>query len=124
MKITFADGGNVQANISDGGYEEGRAWVDFTGDGRADYLRVVAPRNGGMGEVIVSPANATGTNLAADIRIREDIGHPVGRTWIDVNRDGKADFVRFVGSDVGDRIKVSYSDGQGFMHSDFFPLRD
>lgn len=111
--------------VSDWGYPEGRAWEDFTGDHKADYCRVIGHENGGAGYAVITPANADGTGFAPEITIYTDIGYPNYRQWRDVDGDGKADYLRTIGSGPnGDRIRVSYSTGTGFGRDDYFALSD
>jgi hypothetical protein len=78
----------------DAGYDAGRAWVDVTGDGRADYCRVVGLW-GYQVSCTVSLGNSWGTTITSSTL---DPGYDQGRSWVDVNGDNRADYCRITGS--------------------------
>ena len=98
----------------DWGYPDGRAWVDYNGDGAVDYCRVVGDRN---------PPGAAGGPYAG-MGIRCELGSKAGtwqtafafwkglnwgldaganqgpsRWWTDINGDGMIDFCRLTDSE-------------------------
>ncbi|WP_224360513.1 FG-GAP repeat domain-containing protein [Hyalangium versicolor] len=96
-------GGTYSSGVLDGGYDTGRAWVDFNGDGRADFCRHV----GGAPSRYVACTASTGTgfgNLYSSSAL--DWGQDAGRDWVDFNGDGKADFCRLTG---GTNFQSSYA---------------
>jgi hypothetical protein len=99
LKCTLSDGNGfgqeVTSGVVDWGYKEGRAWVDFNGDGKADYCRVV----GNPGDVRLRCTLSAGASFGAEITSDAiDWGYPETRVWLDVNGDGKADFCRVIGN--------------------------
>lgn len=93
---------------SDWGAELGRAWVDFNGDGRADYCRVIA---GPRVACTLSTGSAFGTTVVSP---NLDQGYPRGRSWTDANGDGRADFCRLVGDAGNERMQCTLSTGSGY----------
>jgi hypothetical protein len=92
--------GEITSHAIDRGFKEGAAFVDFNGDGKTDYCRVVGTAN--HTNAFVRCLLSTGTGWAADMDILSpalDWGHVSSRWWIDVNGDGLTDFCRAVGSD-------------------------
>jgi hypothetical protein len=97
--LTCTITGTSQAIASgnlDLGYPEGRAFVDFDGDGKQDYCRVVGygPPNSYV-TCTLSEGTAFGTTLTSPSL---DWGYPETRQWRDANGDGKADFCRVIGN--------------------------
>ncbi|MFA5788210.1 MAG: VCBS repeat-containing protein, partial [Actinomycetota bacterium] len=94
------------------GAETGRRWVDFDGDGKADYCRVYADSTGGYAACTLS----TGTGFGATIVSPQlDWGYPTGREWADINGDGKADYCRWVGPGYPNSLlQCTPSTGTGF----------
>ena len=85
------------SEVLDWGYDAGREWVDFNGDGKADYCRRVGSVNNQSS--YVSCTVSTGTGFGATHRSGVlDWGHDAGRRWVDFNSDGKADYCRVIGS--------------------------
>ncbi len=92
-----------------GGQSEGRRWVDFNGDGRADFCRVTGSSSAactlstgtGFGQTIIGTGLTYGTG-ANGKNIRD---------WEDVNGDGLVDFCRT----LSDKSKTcNFSTGSGF----------
>ncbi len=99
----------------------GRSWIDFTGDGRADYCRALA----GTSQVACLPS--TGSGFGTDIVSPNlDVGYEHSRAWADVNGDGKADYCRNVGGDnrVASHVQCTLSTGAGFGETLTSPLVD
>ena len=91
----------------DPGAVTGRGWVDFNGDGRADYCRVLASTLG------CSPSTGSafaGTANSFDL----DVGFAEGRAWADVNGDGRADYCRRIGSATNTLVRCTLATGAGF----------
>ena len=92
-----ANGRTLQSDPVDPGYDEGRGWVDFNGDGKADYCRVV----GVVGSYGLKCTFSNGTGfdkkelLMTGARFKP--GDTVGRDWIDWDGDGLPDYVRALG---------------------------
>jgi hypothetical protein len=108
ITCTIAGTGQViQSGNLDLGYPEGRAFVDFDGDRKADYCRVVGDKKSGVA-CTLSEGNAFGTTLPSDTL---DLGYPDTRQWRDANSDGKADFCRVVGT-YRDTIACTFSQGR------------
>ncbi|MCZ6804228.1 MAG: SpvB/TcaC N-terminal domain-containing protein [Proteobacteria bacterium] len=96
----------VTSGVLDWGYEEGRAWVDFDGDGRADFCRRVGDENNESS--YVSCTLSTGDGFGATVTSGVlDWGYDAGRSWADVNGDGRADFCRRVGDENNESSYVS-----------------
>lgn len=76
----------------DVGFEEGRTWADFDGDGKADYCRVVEANSGDLGRI--ECALAGGGAFVPSIRSLHLNPGTTDRTFADVNGDGRADFCR------------------------------
>lgn len=103
---TFTSGG------IDAGYDAGRAWVDASGDGKADYCRVVG---GWYKNLACTPS--TGTGFAPERTFSSNIidpGHDATRAWADVTGDGKADYCGVVDSVSGKELSCSVSTGSSF----------
>jgi surface antigen len=78
----------------DPGYPQGRAWVDVTGDQRADYCRAVGMPNDQHVQCTLSGPSGFGQTITSPVL---DWGYTDSRWWSDVNGDRKADFCRIVG---------------------------
>lgn len=101
-------GAQISTTITDAGYDAGRAWVDFTGDGRPDYCVVI----GGWDKKLkCHPFTGSGFGTAITSGV-VDAGYDVGRAWVDVNGDRRADYCRRVG--WGDQLQCTLSAGGGF----------
>ncbi|WPB78998.1 RHS repeat-associated core domain-containing protein [Archangium violaceum] len=108
-------GATYHSGVIDWGYESERAWVDFNGDGKADYCRRVGNANGASG--LLSCTLSTGTGFGATYHSGVvDWGYASGRAWVDFNGDGMADYCRVVGGTNGSSSYVSctVSTGTGF----------
>ena len=106
-------GTELVSPVVDWGYEQGRAWVDVNGDGLPDFCRVA----GIPGAEVVKCLLSTGTGFGSEIQSRAiDWGHDQGRQWLDVNGDGKADYCRLVGNvnHTDSHVKCLLSTGTGF----------
>lgn len=88
-------GPDIKSGLIDAGYDEGRAWVDVDGDGRADFCRVTAS-NGVGGILVCTLSTATGPNGPVYRSAPLDAGYKEGRAWVDVNGDGRPDYCRVV----------------------------
>jgi len=85
-----------------------RSWVDFNGDGKADFCRVIDSSHiqctestgAGFGNTYTSARIGTGTNYSE-----------FAKSWVDFNGDGKVDYCRAVG---GYKIQCTESTGTGF----------
>ena len=88
-------GSDIRSNPIDWGYNAGRAWVDFNGDGKADYCRIVGGDTSGYhAKCLLS----TGTGFGPDVMsVALDAGYEDSRVWKDVNGDAKVDYCRLVG---------------------------
>lgn len=91
------------------GYDAGRVWADATGDGRADYCRVVDDWGA---KLRCTPS--TGAGFGAELKSGGiDPGYDAGRAWTDVTGDGKADYCRVTGA--WDKfVHCTPSTGSGF----------
>jgi hypothetical protein len=108
-------GDMITSNVIDWGYDSGRSWVDFNGDGKADYCRVTGTTNGQSSYATCTLSAGTAfvhTIISAVI----DWGYEAGRAWVDFNGDGRADYCRIVGSTNGQSSAVActLSAGEGF----------
>jgi len=89
-------GQTIQSDRIDVGYTDGRAWVDFDGDNKLDYCRIVGVQPSTFARCLVWEGNHFGREIdSAPL----DWGYPETRKWADVNNDGRADFCRVVGND-------------------------
>lgn len=99
----------IRSGNLDLGYPEGRTFVDFDGDRKQDYCRVIG--NGypnSYAACTLSEGKAFGATL---ISPSLDWGYPETRQWRDVNGDGKTDFCRIVGS-RRDTLACTFSQGR------------
>jgi murein DD-endopeptidase MepM/ murein hydrolase activator NlpD len=108
-------GATALSGVLDWGFETGRAWTDVTGDGRADYCRLVGTTNFASSYAACTPSTGTGfagTYLSGII----DWGFETGRGWTDANRDGRADYCRRVGAvnNTSSFVSCTFSTGTGF----------
>ncbi|MEV6287496.1 hypothetical protein [Kribbella sp. NPDC051770] len=113
VSCTLSTGTGFGATISapvDWGKTGTRAWVDATGDGKADFCRIVGTANHTDARITCTPSTGTGFGAAISSG-NTDWGTPSGRAWADFNADGKADFCRRVGSD---KLYCTTSTGQSF----------
>lgn len=102
-------GGTYTSGWLDPGYDAGRAWVDVTGDGKADYCRVI--ENWGYKiQCTVSTGTGFGTTFTSGSL---DPGYDQGRSWVDVNGDNRADYCRIVGGWT-QYMQCTLSSGSGF----------
>lgn len=113
-------GATISSGLVDWGYDSGREWVDFNGDGMADYCRRVGGGGYFNSNDRVSCTLSTGVGFGATI-----MSHPVnwgedaGRSWVDINGDGRADFCRvinfqFAGMTLPKQMACTLSTGSGF----------
>jgi hypothetical protein len=104
-------GATIMSPPSDWGYPTGRAWVDFNGDGKTDYCRVV----GGGGNEQIACTVSTGDGFGPTyVSAPLDWGYDLGRGWADFDGDGKADFCRRVGGADDELLQCTLSTGTGF----------
>jgi hypothetical protein len=84
------------------------AWVDFNGDGKADYCRTIAGS--------IACTVSTGKGFGETYALATDPGYAnIERLWGDVNGDHLADYCRQVGNGGADsRIGCTLSTGTGF----------
>jgi Peptidase family M23 len=109
-----AFGVTVQSSTLDWGYETGRAWVDFNGDGKTDFCRRVGvPDTAQYVSCTLSAGSAFGVTVQSSTL---DWGYETGRAWVDFNVDAKLDFCRRVGAGTGGSqfIACTLSTGSGF----------
>jgi RHS repeat-associated protein len=108
-------GATYSSGVIDWGYESERAWVDFDGDGRADYCRRVGGTNGSSSHVACTVSTGTGFGATYSSGVI-DWGHESGRAWVDFDGDGKADYCRVVGNTNGSSsyVACTVSTGTGF----------
>ncbi len=87
---------SFESQVLDLGYPEGRAWVDFNGDGRQDFCRVVGDGYQNNRAVCnLSAGKSLGKEIYSD---KLDWGYPETRKWTDANGDRLVDFCRTTGS--------------------------
>ncbi|MEV4315609.1 cutinase family protein [Actinocrispum sp. NPDC049592] len=118
-------GTTITSAVTDWGYPDGRAWVDFNGDGKADYCRRAGITNGTDSRVVctLSAGGAFGASITSPVT---DWGYAAGRAWVDANGDGKADFCRVVGVTNGtdSRVACTLSAGGAFGATITSPVID
>jgi hypothetical protein len=105
-------GSDIASSVLDWGYDGGRVWVDFNGDGKADYCRLTGVQN-----KVVTCTVSTGTAFGSTYSSASlDWVYDAGRSWVDVNGDGKADYCRVIGSTnfTDSRAICTLSTGTGF----------
>lgn len=126
LSCTVWDGTGFGRTIStpegqpiDLGLPSGRAWVDFNGDGRADFCTlIVSPKL----ERQLACWLSEGDKFSAVPIVSYDVHWPTNsklRTWVDVNADGKIDFCSLRGPN-NEFFECVLSDGESFMP----PIRD
>lgn len=90
-------------------HREGSEFVDFNGDGKVDFCRVIGPA-GWSNPVACRLSNG----LSWDPGERQSVGLSAGdsnmRWWVDINADGFADYCRAVGSSL--RCNLGRGDGE------------
>jgi hypothetical protein len=107
IKCTIAGSGQaIQSPNLDLGYPEGRAFVDFDGDRKADYCRVIDDKRSSVA-CTLAEGNFVTTLQSEPL----ELGYPDTRQWRDVNGDGKADFCRVVGT-YRDTMACTFSQGR------------
>jgi hypothetical protein len=89
-------GNTVLSPVTDWGYPSGQAFVDVTGDGRADFCRVVGNTNFADSRLACTTGASSGVGPTIISPIL-DWGYDQGRTYADVNGDGRADYCRLTG---------------------------
>jgi hypothetical protein len=100
-------GSEFTSDWLDPGYDAGRAWVDVTGDGKADYCRIV-----GLGSLSLQCTVSDGGSFGLTFTSGPiDPGYDASRTWVEVNADGKKDYCREVGWSV---MRCTLATGSGF----------
>jgi hypothetical protein len=118
-------GSQITSGVLDWGLGDGRAWVDFNGDGLADYCRIVNAVNHYLGQLACTLS--TGNGFGATIYSPQvNFGFATGRFWVDVNGDGRADYCRRIGNynNVDGRIQCTLSNGTSFGESIDSPVMD
>jgi Peptidase family M23/Fibronectin type III domain len=108
-------GETFTSGLIDWGYDLGRAWVDFNGDGKADYCRLTGVQNNVSSYLSCTLSIGTGFGATVQSGLL-DWGYDRGRGWVDVNGDGKADYCRRVGvqNNVSSYLSCTLSTGSGF----------
>lgn len=111
------------------GWSEGRAEVDFDGDGCFDYCRIEGPDDATKSEAVctISYGPHKGTVVSSiTTETSFDWGWKNGRAWIDINKDGRADYCRVTGTvnHVNSHIACSLSAGDHFEKSSFSDSTD
>ncbi|HEX3128229.1 MAG TPA: hypothetical protein VH394_12940 [Thermoanaerobaculia bacterium] len=105
--------GNYDFNSAPGidqGYSDFRALVDINADGRADYCRFVGPSVGKFLSCALAMASGFG-NYEVNGGTPYDIGYATFRAMADVNADGRADYVRFVGNNPSVYLSAGLAKG-------------
>ncbi len=100
------------SGVIDWGQEKGRQWVDFNGDGKADYCRVL-----GSSQVACTVSTGTGFGQTPIVSGVIDSGWEEFRQWVDFNGDGKADYCRLLSS--MQEVACTISTGTGFGQTYF-----
>jgi hypothetical protein len=126
VQCTLSTGDGFGATVSsaalDPGYDNGRQWADFNGDGRSDYCRIVE-----SGGTALSCTLSTGDGFGQTITSRaEDDGWDDGRAWTDFDGDGLADYCRRVGGigNWANHMQCTLSTGGGFGQTITSPVMD
>ena len=114
-------GATYTSGVLDWGYESGRAWADFNGDGMSDYCRVVGSVNDSASYVRCTVSAGTGFGATYTSGV-VDWGYESGRAWTDFDGDGTADYCRVVGNAGGLRQQCTVSTGTGFGSSYLSPV--
>jgi len=115
--------GQLMSSIIDPGYDSGRAWVDVSADGKADYCRLVGGQNMVSSYVQCTPSTGIGFGNTFTSALL-DWGQDSGRAWVDVNNDRKADFCRVVKNAGQSFVQCTLSTGTGFSGSMMSPAID
>jgi hypothetical protein len=129
LEVTLSTGTAFKAppilsSIIDPGTDDWGVWVDWDGDGFPDYVRVVGTQNFTDAGIAVTFGTGTGFGETKVFKAQHfDWGYPETRMWIDMDADGKPDFVRLVGSHSDPMIAVTTSAGRnGFGPTTILPL--
>lgn len=77
----------------DSGQVEGRAWVDFNADGKADYCRAIGTTDLVDSKLACTIGGSFSTEYVSGVL---DWGASADRWWTDFNGDGASDFCRTV----------------------------
>jgi hypothetical protein len=114
----------ILSGVIDPGVDDWGVWVDWDGDGFPDYVRVVGTKNFTDAGIAVTFGTGTGFGETKVFKVqRFDWGYPETRMWIDMDADGKPDFVRLVGSQSDPIVAVTTSAGRnGLGVTTFLPL--
>ena len=113
LSIGTGFGATIISGVVDWGYESGRTWIDVNGDGKPDYCRLAGNTN--LQSSYVACTLSTGTGFGETIVSGViDWGYELGRAWVDVNGDGKADYCRVVGNAAPYQVACTLSTGTGF----------
>jgi hypothetical protein len=112
--------GNINPGVDDWG-----VWIDWDKDGFPDYVRVVGSQNF-AGDTGIAVTYGAGSGFGETKRYTTqhfDWGYPETRLWVDMDGDGKPDFVRLAGSHADPMIAVTLSAGKnGLGNTYYIPL--
>ncbi len=110
---------SVSSNVLDWGQDYGRAWVDVSGDGKADYCRVVDSAQGTRAACTLSTGSGFGETWVSDV-LDAGVANK-SRAWVDVNGDGRADFCRKTanGTQLSCTLMTDHGFGSTFVSSNF-----
>jgi len=102
-----------QSTVLDWGRGTGRAWVDFDGDGKADFCRLTGTENRKNAFAVCTLSTGKGFGISVE-SAPLDWGDDHARAWVDFNGDGKADYCRLIGRDADQRVSCTLSEGSQF----------
>ena len=113
-------GPEIKSGVMDLGFEEGRAWVDVTGNHQAAYCRMIGSKESGF---FASCLPFTGSGFGSELVLGpvENYQDSSARVWLDVDGDGKADYCRIITHiepvfppKITSTLKCSLSNGRAF----------
>jgi hypothetical protein len=93
VSIGSGFGATITSDMIDPGLAADRKWIDVNNDGKPDYCRITGSTGAYRLACTLATATGFGATITSDVL---DIGLDGTRGWIDVNRDGRADFCRVV----------------------------
>jgi hypothetical protein len=101
----------LQSGYLDPGATYGRAFVDFNGDGLADFCRIIGSAGSQQLTCTLSTGSSFGSTITSAVAAVAADG-----SWVDFDGDGRIDYCRTTGSDASTdgRVVCTFSAGSSF----------